>query len=111
MNQATKRLRPTSTKTRGNLMAFWLLLGWAGGHRLYLGHGLHGAFLMMITLATCGLGGILGFIDGAWLFFSQPKDAHGLPVMHGKPIYVDDVEAHALMPGDAIAHLLFHLGV
>ncbi len=107
-----KRLRPTSPKTRGKLALSWLLLGWAGGHRFYLGHGVQAALLLLLTLATCGVGGLVGFIDGAVVFFGRPKDAHGLPVVPaGDKLYADDVEAHALPTGDALLHLAFHLGV
>lgn len=109
--QAEKKLRPTSPKTRGSLFALWVLLGWTGAHRLYLGHSMHGALLMLLTLATCGVGGIVGMIDGAVLFFGKPKDAHGLPVENGVPVWATDIEAHALHPGEALAQLAFHLGV
>src|SRR5438067_2220083 len=107
----TKRLRPTSPKTRSKLTWTWLLFGWAGGHRFYLGHSAHGALLLLLTLATCGVGGVVGFLDGALCVFNKPKDAHGLPVQSGRPLFVDDVEAHALQPFDALLHLAFHLGV
>jgi uncharacterized protein (DUF58 family) len=109
-----KKLRPTSDKTKGTLFMLWLVLGWCGAHRLYLGHGLVGALQMVVSLSTCFVGGIWGYLDGLFLLFSRPKDAHGLPVtgfFEPRKIYADDVEHAARSTSDSVAHLVFHLGV
>jgi uncharacterized protein (DUF58 family)/TM2 domain-containing membrane protein YozV len=109
-----KRLRPTSDKTKGTLFVLWLVLGWSGAHRFYLGHGLLGALQLIVSLCTCFIGGIWGYVDGLALLFSRPKDAHGLPVtgfFAPRKIYADDVEHAARSVSDSLAHLMFHLGI
>ena len=105
------RLRPTSPRSKGTLWLLWLLLGPFGAHRFYLGQMTHGMVLILLTLGTCGVGGVLAWIDGLVVLLSRTKDAHGLPVtglFHPATIIANDVEDAALLPGDAIAQILVH---
>ncbi|KOP36184.1 MULTISPECIES: TM2 domain-containing protein [Flavobacterium] len=41
-----------------------ILLGSFGVHKFYLGYQKEGIIQLIVTLITCGLGGIVGFIEG-----------------------------------------------
>lgn len=56
-------LQPVSGK-RVTAGVLGILLGAWGVHRFYLGDVLGGILRIVITLATCGIGGVIGLIEG-----------------------------------------------
>ena len=69
-----------STRNRWIAGALGLLLGEFGVHRFYLGHIEIGVIQIVVTLATCGIGGLWGFIEGILCFFGAIRDVEGLPL-------------------------------
>ncbi len=43
---------------------FGILLGSLGIHKFYLGYTKEGIIQLVVSLLTCGIGGIIGFIEG-----------------------------------------------
>lgn len=41
-----------------------ILLGSFGAHKFYLGYQKEGIIQLIVTLVTCGLGGMIGFVEG-----------------------------------------------
>ena len=41
-----------------------ILMGWAGVHKFILGYTTEGIIQLVIGLVTCGVGGIIGIIEG-----------------------------------------------
>lgn len=41
-----------------------ILLGWTGAHKFYLGLTTPGLIQLVVSLCTCGAGGIIGIIEG-----------------------------------------------
>jgi len=55
-----------------------IFLGSIGVHRFYLGYTGIGIVQIIVTIVTCGIGGIWGFIEGIMILAgSWPKDADG----------------------------------
>lgn len=108
------RLRPVSPRSKGTLWLLWLFLAPFGAHRMYLGQVGHGLLLLLLTLGTCGVGGLVGWAEGLALLLSRTRDAWGLPVtglFRPARVVANDVEDAALLPGDAIAQLVLHTAV
>ena len=108
------RHKPTSRKTRGVLIVFWLFLGWTGAHRMYVGHVALGLFYLALWFFTCGLGGVFGYIDGLILLLGQPKDEQGLPIVWGHKrgkLLIDPLEEGTFEIRESIARIIFHFGV
>ncbi|MFH1230968.1 MAG: TM2 domain-containing protein [Planctomycetota bacterium] len=60
---------------------FGLLLGGFGIHRFYLGYIAIGIIQIVVTLITCGLGALWGFIEGIVILAGGwDKDAQGKPL-------------------------------
>jgi TM2 domain-containing membrane protein YozV len=57
-----------------------VLLGEFGVHRFYLGFVGIGLIQIFVTLVTCGIGGIWGFIEGILCFCGVMRDVDGLPL-------------------------------
>jgi len=59
-----------------------LLIGSLGIHRFYLGYTGIGIAQVMVTILTCGLGGLWGFIEGIMILTgsSITTDADGIPL-------------------------------
>jgi TM2 domain-containing membrane protein YozV len=58
-----------------------IFLGYFGVHRFYLGFVGIGIAQIAVTLVTCGLGGIWGFIEGILILTGNiNKDANGNPL-------------------------------
>ncbi|MFC0779571.1 TM2 domain-containing protein [Flavobacterium sp. HJSW_4] len=41
-----------------------ILLGSFGAHKFYLGYQKEGIIQLVVSIVTCGLGGIVGFVEG-----------------------------------------------
>jgi len=41
-----------------------IVLGSFGAHKFYLGYQKEGIIQLVVTVVTCGLGGIIGFVEG-----------------------------------------------
>ncbi|WP_338841743.1 TM2 domain-containing protein [Flavobacterium ginsenosidimutans] len=41
-----------------------IVLGSFGAHKFYLGYQKEGIIQLVVTLVTCGLGGMVGFVEG-----------------------------------------------
>ncbi len=71
---------PKSKMVAGLLGIF---LGGFGVHRFYLGYTTIGILQIVVTIVTCGLGGIWGFVEGIMILMGQPQfrtDAKGVPL-------------------------------
>jgi uncharacterized protein (DUF58 family) len=109
-----RRHKPTSKKPKEGIVVAWLLFGWAGGHRMALGGYSVGLAYTALTLFTCGVGGIVGFIDGFVLLLGTPRDEHGLPVVWSwkrGTLTVDPLEEGTFEPTEAIARIALHGGI
>ncbi len=66
-----------------------LFLGGLGIHKFYLGYTKEGVIMLVITLATCGIGGtvisIIGFIEGIIYLTKSDDDFQYLYVQNYKP--------------------------
>jgi uncharacterized protein (DUF58 family) len=73
-----------------------------------------GAIYAGVTVLTCGLGGIIGWVDGFLLLLGTPHDQHGLPVVwswrRGK-LTVDPLEEGTYEPTEALARIVGHVGL
>lgn len=50
-----------------------ILLGSFGAHRFYLGDTKGGLIRLAISVVTCGIGGVIGFIEGI-IYLTKPDD-------------------------------------
>ena len=58
-----------------------LFLGYIGIHNFYLGNTSRGVIQIVVTLVTCGFGGIWGLIEGIMILAgSITTDANGVPL-------------------------------
>ena len=59
-----------------------VLIGYLGIHRFYLGYVGIGVAQIVVTLCTCGLGGLWGFIEGILILVGSAitTDAEGCPL-------------------------------
>ncbi len=74
---------PIGEATKSKLAAglFGIFLGGLGVHRFYLGYVGIGIAQIAVTLVTCGIGAIWGFIEGILILTgSINKDAQGNPL-------------------------------
>lgn len=69
-----------SPRNRWVAGALGVLLGVLGVHRFYLGYIDIGILQIIVTLVTCGIGGIWGFIEGILCFCGAMRDVDGLPL-------------------------------
>lgn len=109
-----RRHQPTSPTSKEKVLLLWLVLGWCGVHRMVLGSVAVGAIYATLATFTCGLGGIVGYIDGFLLLLGTPRDQHGLPVVwswrKGK-LFVDPLEVGTYEPAEAIFRIAAHVGL
>jgi TM2 domain-containing membrane protein YozV len=66
-----------SSRNRWLAGALGVLLGEFGVHRFYLGYVGIGVIQIVVTLATCGIGGLWGFIEGILCFCGAMRDVDG----------------------------------
>ena len=57
-----------------------IFLGAYGVHNFYLGKTSRGVAQIIVTLVTCGVGGIWGLIEGILCLCGQYTDVDGLPL-------------------------------
>jgi len=51
-----------------------ILLGWTGAHKFYLGNTQTGIIQLVVSVVTCGAGGIIGFIEGIIYLTKSDED-------------------------------------
>ena len=57
-----------------------IFLGGFGVGRFYIGDTKMGVWQLVVTILTCGIGSLWGFIDGIIMLATDSKDANGLPL-------------------------------
>jgi TM2 domain-containing membrane protein YozV len=60
-----------------------ILVGWLGIHRFYLGYTQIGIIQIVVSVVTCGIGGIWGFVEGILILVGHESfrtDADGRPL-------------------------------
>jgi TM2 domain-containing membrane protein YozV len=74
--------RPLKNKIAAGLLA--ILLGPFGAHRFYLGYKSTGIAMLVITIVTCGYGGVItaiwGIVEGVLCLTGSMLDAEGRPL-------------------------------
>lgn len=74
--------RPLKSKLAAGLLG--ILLGCFGAHRFYLGYSGVGTAMLLITILTCGYGGIItgvwGLIEGIMCLTGSMVDSEGRPL-------------------------------
>jgi TM2 domain-containing membrane protein YozV len=50
-----------------------ILLGSFGAHKFYLGYKKEGIIQLVVSIVTCGLGGIVGFVEGI-IYLTKPDE-------------------------------------
>ena len=71
-------------KSRTTAGILGILLGGFGVHRFYLGFTGIGIAQIAVTIVTCGLGAIWGFVEGILILTDSPSfatDANGVPLV------------------------------
>ena len=51
-----------------------ILLGWLGIHKFYLGYTKEGVIQLIIGVVTCGIGGLIGLIEGIIYLTKSDED-------------------------------------
>lgn len=109
-----RRHQPTSRTSKESVVIAWFFLGWLGVHRMVLGNLATGGIYAALTTISCGLGGILGWVDGFFVVLGTPRDQHGLPVVwswkRGK-LTVDPLEEGTYEPTEAVVRILGNVGL
>lgn len=57
-----------------------VVLGSLGVGRFYMGHTKIGVLQLIVTLVTCGIGGIWGVVDGVLILINGGVDGQGRPL-------------------------------
>lgn len=57
-----------------------IFIGGFGVGRFYIGDTKTAVWQIVVTVLTCGIGSLWGFIDGIIMLATDSKDAHGLPL-------------------------------
>jgi len=73
----------TNAEQKSKLVAALLgiFLGAWGIHNFYLGDTKKGIIQIVVTIVTCGIGGLWGFIEGIMILAGSIKtDANGVPL-------------------------------
>jgi TM2 domain-containing membrane protein YozV len=68
-------MQPTQGRGKEKTVAgiLGILLGWLGVHHFYLGSNITGVILIVLTLVTCGVGSLIGLVEGILLLI-MPDD-------------------------------------
>ncbi|MFV2021473.1 TM2 domain-containing protein [Micromonospora sp. LOL_023] len=56
------------------------MLGGFGVGRFYMGHTKIGVLQLVVSVVTCGIGGLWGFIDGILILINGGVDGEGRPL-------------------------------
>lgn len=81
-NQTTSNGQPPKSKMVAGLLG--IFLGSLGIHRFYLGYTGIGIVQIVVTIVTCGIGSLWGFIEGILILCgagSYTTDADGNPLI------------------------------
>ncbi len=108
------RHKPTSKTAKETVLLSWFFLGGLGVHRMVLGSYAVGAIYAGVACMTCGVGGLIGWIDGLFLVLGTPRDAHGLPVVWSwrrGNLYVDPLEEGTYEPAESIVRIAGNVGL
>jgi hypothetical protein len=73
---------PGKSRTTAGILG--ILLGGFGVHRFYLGYTGIGIAQIAVTILTCGIGALWGFIEGIMILVDSPSfatDANGVPLV------------------------------
>jgi TM2 domain-containing membrane protein YozV len=57
-----------------------IVLGGFGAGRFYMGDTKTGVWQLVVSLVTCGIGGIWGFVDGILILINGGVDGQGRPL-------------------------------
>ncbi|SCL30129.1 TM2 domain-containing protein [Micromonospora pallida] len=57
-----------------------IVLGGFGAGRFYMGDTKTGVWQLIVSLVTCGIGGIWGFVDGILILINGGVDGQGRPL-------------------------------
>jgi len=78
--QSVQYAGPQKSKITAGLLG--IILGGLGFHSFYLGHVGKGILQIIVTVCTCGLGALWGFIEGILILTgSINTDANGVPLI------------------------------
>ena len=77
---AMEDLAPAKSRLTAGLLG--IFLGALGVHRFYLGYPSMGVLQILVTIATCGIGGLWGTIEGVLILSGSgiKADADGRPL-------------------------------
>jgi TM2 domain-containing membrane protein YozV len=74
-------LRPPGTRSKLVAGLLGIFVGAFGVHRFYLGYTQLGVIQIVVTIVTCGIGGLWGFIEGILILTGNiDRDADGMPL-------------------------------
>ncbi|MEU9510584.1 TM2 domain-containing protein [Micromonospora sp. NPDC048170] len=73
---------PTGVSDKSKIVAglLGILLGTFGAGRFYTGHTKIAVLQLVVSLVTCGAGGLWGLIDGILILVNGGTDAQGRPL-------------------------------
>lgn len=75
IGQQTSPVAGPKSKVAAGLLG--LLFGSFGAHRFYLGYTGIGLLQIVVTIVTCGMGGIWGFVEGILCLTGHLQDSEG----------------------------------
>lgn len=80
--QGSPNPQPQKKSSRSKIAAglLGIFLGGWGIHNFYLGKTSMGVIQIVVTLVTCGIGSLWGFVEGIMCLCGQVTDVDGLPL-------------------------------
>ena len=81
--QTQQQAGPVNPNAKSKMAAglLGLFLGAWGVHNFYLGNTSRGVIQIIVTIVTCGIGGLWGFIEGIMILCGNINtDANGVPL-------------------------------
>ena len=69
-------MQPTATRGKEKTVAgiLGILLGSLGVHHFYLGSAVTGVIELVLTIFTCGIGGLLGLVEGVLILVMSDEE-------------------------------------
>jgi TM2 domain-containing membrane protein YozV len=69
-------MQPTATRGKEKTVAgiLGILLGSLGVHHFYLGSTVTGVIELVLTICTCGIGGLLGLVEGVLILVMSDEE-------------------------------------